>query len=402
MQHHDHAPKKNPSFPTPCCPYARQAARMTRRSLLGRGLTGLAGAAGLSALPGCFPNLAAAAPPEKPFPEDARVAAIQGSDLHVMTREALEAFGGAESLIVPGETVFIKVNLCTAGLVSHDPIPTGDATKPEIALTVAEECLKAGAARVTIGDAAQVKSFDWNALHTLDGESTFAQEAAKLNQAYDSKLHLACLNTDSTAWVEVPSPHTSLGVLQVSNMVTEADKIISIPVLKTHQWTQITGALKNFIGVTSTSTYGLGSSWRFGLHEATGGIEQCILDLGHSLRPHFSLMDCTICCEGNGPHVLEGWWGSRVDVKERLGSWLLLAGNDPVAVDATAARVINLDPTQIAYLSMAHQQGIGQMQEAQITLDGATLGQLQMEWQPAEPLTSNWDVLLPGIAMLLS
>jgi uncharacterized protein (DUF362 family) len=163
--------------------------------------------------------------PDSPVSTRAKVAAVLGDDLDTMARTALEAFGGAKSFIAKGDRVFIKVNLCTAGLMrTHNPILSGDSTKPDLGLAVAEECLKAGAAEVVIGDAAQVNSFSWEALPTLDGISNYAAEATHLNHNYGNRLTLACLNADSPSWTGVPSPRTAHGKLYVSSLVTDADR----------------------------------------------------------------------------------------------------------------------------------------------------------------------------------
>jgi uncharacterized protein (DUF362 family) len=212
-------------------------------------------------------------------------------------------------------------------------------------------------------------------------------------------VELSCLNADSPEWIAVPSPGTNLGEIFISSQVARADKVISLPVVKTHRWTQMTGAMKNFVGVTPVDRYGA-FQWRYKLHNAAGGIEQCFLDIVSAIKPVFSLIDVSICCEGNGPHVLPGYWGSTIDVKDQLGSWLVLAGPDPVAVDATAARVIGLDAAQVNHLQKAYNQGLGQMNENAIELVGADLKDIQIEFQPAQPTDGFWDILWPGIMML--
>jgi uncharacterized protein (DUF362 family) len=353
----------------------------------------------LKFLSGCQPAVNIPELPVKPTDQSARVAAILGTDLARMTRQALEVFGGIGTIINPGETIFLKPNFCAAGLVKHDPIPTGDSTKPEIVIAMAEECLKAGAAKVIIGDAAQVPSYSWEGLKTLDQTTNMLAEGKRLNDTYSGKVELSCLNTDSPEWVAVPSPGTNLGEIFISSQVARADKVISLAVLKTHRWTQMTGAMKNFVGVTPVSKYGA-FQWRYKLHNAVGGIEQCFLDIVSAVKPVFSLIDVSICCEGNGPHVLPGYWGSTIDVKERLGSWLILASPDPVAVDATASRVIGLDPGQVGHLQKAYVQGLGQMNENAITLVGSALKDIQVEFEFAQPTDGFWDILWPGIMML--
>lgn len=368
----------------------------TRRQILALGAQGLVCGCTGSLLHGC--SNALPIPPVTPTDKSARVAAVLGTDLASMAREALEAFGGAGAIVGEGETVFIKPNFGAFGMVNYNPVLSGDSTKPEIVIAVAEECLKAGAAEVIIGDAGQAKRYDWGGISFLDGSTTMAAEAARLDEQYPGKVTLACLNADSPDWTPVPSPYTKLGEVYVSSMVTGADKVISLPVLKSHRWTHITGAMKNFVGTTSTQRYGYGIQWRFRLHDA--GIEQCFLDIVKAVQPDFAIMDCSICCEGNGPHVCPGYWGESVDMRDRLGQWLLLSGPDFAAVDATAARVITHDVATITHLQMAYNQGIGQIQEDKIELIGASLGALQVDWKPADITEGFLEVLGPGLHLL--
>jgi uncharacterized protein (DUF362 family) len=282
-------------------------------------------------------------------------------------------------------------------MVKYNPVQAGDAVKPEIVLTVAEECLKAGAAEVIIGDAGQAVTYSWQKVVTLDGVNDMATEAARLSDSYPGKVTLACLNADSPDWDLVPS-WTKLNNLYISSLVNRADRVISVAVLKSHRWTYITGAMKNFVGVTSTYHYGMGIQWRFLLHDA--GIDQCFLDIVNAVKPDFSIVDCSVCCEGNGPHVLPGYWGESVDMRDRLGSWLLLSGADPAAVDATAARVISHDVNVIPHLQKAYGMGIGQILEERITIDGATLGELVVDWKPADITEGFGEVLLPGLMLI--
>jgi uncharacterized protein (DUF362 family) len=286
--------------------------------------------------------------------------------------------------VQPGETVFIKPNLLSAGLGRADVTATGEVAKVEIIVAVAEECLQAGAARVIIGDAAQVVRFDWEELKTLDGATNLAAEAARLNAQYDERVSLACLNSDSPEWVPLPTRRTNLGEIYVSSLVARADRIISIPVLKTHRHAKVTLSLKNFIGTTPIARYGGGSErvGRSSLHYAAGGPMACFLDIVDALRPDLAVVDASIGCEGYGPWVRPNE-GKTVDLRQRLGDWLVLASTDLVAADTTAARIIGQDYTQIPYLTDAYEQGLGQAQADEIDLQGATLDELRVEWEPA-------------------
>lgn len=359
---------------------------LTRRDFLKLGAGAAVGAAvtGSATLTGCtgalFPGFDV---PGTPTTDPALVAAIRGRNLSDMAHQALAALGGIDTVVNPGETVFIKPNFLTAGLGRPNATATGEIAKPEIVIATAEECLQAGAAEVIIGDGAQVERFDWEELRTLDGSTHMAAEAARLNAEYDGRLTLACLNSDSPAWDPLPARRTNLGQIYVSSLVSRADRIISIPVLKTHRFAGLTLSLKNFMGVTPIARYGGGSEavGRFRLHRAFGGLVGCFLDIVDGLRPDLTIIDLSIGCEGYGPWVRPGE-GRRVDLRERLGDWLVLASRDLVAADATAAAIIDQAYTDLPYLHRAYEQGLGQARDELINLTGATLDELRIEWEP--------------------
>jgi len=210
-----------------------------------------------------------------------------------------------------------------------------------------------------------------------------AAEVDRLNAEYRGWTTLACLNADSPAWDTMPSPYSGLEGIYVSSMVARADRVISVPVLKTHSWTQVSLSMKNFVGVAPTEHYGGGMPWRLGLHNAPGGLAQCFLDMVAALKPCLTVIDGSICCEGDGPFVVPGLRGATVDLRDRLGSWLVLASTDLVAADATAARIMSHEVMQVEHLHMAYDQGLGQIREDLIELIGADLGELIVDWRPA-------------------
>ncbi|NLX07995.1 MAG: DUF362 domain-containing protein [Phycisphaerae bacterium] len=377
--------------------------KLTRRDFLRQCAAIGASSAVSSVLPGCGMCLGPAPLPEIPStPKDQRatVYSILGDDLRAMTLEAIEAVGGMASFVSPNETVFVKANLGTAGFVRHDIFQTGECTKPEIIITVAEECLKAGAAEVIIGEAGQTDRFDWATLRALDDSADLATEAKRLSDQYAGKVTLACLEVESPEWDPIDSPWTGLEHLYISSLLARADRVITLPVFKTHRWCHVTGGLKNFVGTTSRAHYGPGSANRTALHQAAGGVEQCFLDIVAAVKPVLSIMDMSVCCEGDGPHVLPGWWGTTIDVKDRLGSWLILVGTDLPAVDATAARIVGQDVAAVNYLNWAYHQGLGQIQQDKIDLVGPTLTELAMDWQPARQTEGFCEVIIPGIMMM--
>ena len=323
----------------------------------------------------------------KPAPdENSQVAAILGDNLDSMTRDALDALGGMQNIVFKGETVFIKPNFVSFPWAQYNNcFHIGECTKPEIIIAVTEECLKAGAAEVIIGDGSHLPTFEWQYAITLDGSTNLVKEATRLSSEYDGKVTLACLENDSPEWVNVPSV-TSLNNIAISSLVANADKVISIPVAKTHSWAQLTLALKNFIGITPLSRYAQlidNTWWNRGTfdHSSPRAIAQIYLDIVNSIKPDLSIVDFSIGIEADGPTKDLG--GSTVNMKERLGSWAIIASTDIMAADATAARIMNHDTEKIKQLTMGFDMGLGEIREQYIEILGEKLDNLKVPWKPA-------------------
>jgi uncharacterized protein (DUF362 family) len=305
------------------------------------------------------------------------------------------------SVVNPGETVFIKPNF-----VSFNPAETrecfwsGECTKPEILIATAEECLKAGAAEVIIGDGSQKITYDWQYSYTLNRSTNLIEEAARLSSIYDGNVSLSCLEADYPGTLAIPSL-TAHGHLLVSRVYEIADRVISIPVAKTHTSGQLTLALKNFIGVLSIPEYGVlinNSYWDRGRgidHSTVAALSQAFLDVVAANRPDLTIIDFSIGVEGDGP-TAGGPYGRTVDVRNRLGSWLVLASKDIMAADATAARVMSHRVPDIVQLGMGHEMGLGEIREECIEIVGANLSDLVMPWRPAVLRNSKGTPTVPG------
>ena len=324
---------------------------------------------------------------QEPSPEtNAQVAAIRGDNLDSMTRDAIDALGGIRTIVNKGETVFIKPNFVSFPWAKYNKcFHIGECTKPEIIIAVTQECLKAGAAEVIIGEGSHLPKFEWKYAITLDGSTNLVKEAKRLSSRYDGKVTLACLETDSEGWVEVPS-RTSLNKIAVSSLVANADKVISIPVAKTHSWAQLTLASKNFIGITPLSRYAqliANTWWNRGTfdHSSPQAIAQVYLDIVKGVKPDLSIIDFSIGLEGDGPSKGQG--GTTVNMKERLGSWAIIASTDIMAADATAARIMSHDTEKVKQLAMGFDMGLGQIREQSIEILGEKLDNLRVKWKPA-------------------
>ncbi|MEJ2006956.1 MAG: DUF362 domain-containing protein [Acidobacteriota bacterium] len=91
------------------------------------------------------------------------------------------------------------------------------------------------------------------------------------------------------------------------------------------------------------------------------GISRSILDINSTVRPDFAIVDGILGMEGNGP--IQG---------TPKASGVLVSGDDPVAVDATCARIMGLAPERIDYLKQASLL-LGNLQEERIEQRGESI-----------------------------
>ncbi len=145
---------------------------------------------------------------------------------------------------------------------------------------------------------------------------------------------------------------------EIANACLEADAIVSLPKMKTHALTRITGAVKNQFGCV----YGLNKA---AFHVKIPGpvqFSRMLVDLNGRLKPRLFIMDGIVAMEGNGP---------RGGTPRKMNC--LIVSRDPVAVDSTFCRMIGLDPSWIPTNSYGKKEGLGTWLAGEIELLGDPL-----------------------------
>ena len=318
-----------------------------------------------------------------------KVSIVKGYNLYSMAKEAIDLVGGMKRIVKPGDKVFIKPNYITGGLDGHDPVTAGEIAHPEVVASVAEECVKAGAKEVIIGEwVERPPKINFGGKEGREG-AQIKGLIDLLNKKYGHKIYLINLMDHTTYFKYIPSK-TSLKFLAIPNIVAEADVVISIPSLKTHHKPcPVSLGMKNFMGIMPSVLYG---EPRYKLHEV--GVHQVIVDINKALRPDLVVIDGSFGMENKGASVFLG--GKPVDVSKRIGGFVVIAGRDPVATDATATRLItknwrpapeNLNlgtPWYVHHIRMAYEQGLGILNSSNIAIVGEKLKALQMNWKPSD------------------
>ena len=153
--------------------------------------------------------------------------------------------------------------------------------------------------------------------------------------------------------------------LGVSKTMLDSDYLISLPVLKTHEFTTISACVKNLMGclepkpeaghetatkwwIHSEISEGDFSGNLSGYLSSLGKFELRLMDLYKRLSPKLGVIDAIVASEGDAPIH-----GTPV----HMG--LILASENPISCDAVAAYLMGVDPATIGYLKAAMAQNLG-------------------------------------------
>ena len=252
------------------------------------------------------------------------------SDVKNAIREALDLIGGLENLIVPGSRVLLKPNV-----LAIRPPEDAVTTHPAVVSAMCELVSEAGGIPL-IGDGAGVTRPD----------STATAEAFRVSriEAAASGFGAELINFETWGFVEVDVPAArQFPRLYISKAVLEADVIISLPKLKTHELTFYTGAVKNFFGTVPRKirkqAHFLEDRELFG---------EAVVDIYSVVKPHLAVMDGVVGMEGNGPAR-----GTPAYVG------VVMASYDCVALDMVASELIGFDPMQVPTNKASLERGFG-------------------------------------------
>jgi uncharacterized protein (DUF362 family) len=248
-----------------------------------------------------------------------------------------------------GRSVLLKPNLVE---------PCLDApqinTHPAVVRAVAEVFRRWGAREIIVAEGPG---------HCRDAQLVLDQSglADVLEQSH---LDFVDLNHDDVSFVSNRFGATSLRELALPATLKRADLIVSLPKMKTHHWAGVTLSLKNFFGVMPGIVYGWPKNV---LHHA--GIGRSIIDIVAAVRPHLAIVDGIVGMEGDGP----------IMGTPRHAGVLVLGTNLP-AVDATCARLMEINPWRIDYLAAASGR-LGPIADRHIDQRGESIVTMKQRFQ---------------------
>jgi uncharacterized protein (DUF362 family)/Pyruvate/2-oxoacid:ferredoxin oxidoreductase delta subunit len=247
----------------------------------------------------------------------------------------LEPLGGMEAFVQPEQKVLLKPNMLSA----KDPA-RAVTTHPVIVEAVAREVRRCGGVPV-IGDSPG---------GAIRGIRRVWANTGMEEMAERSGIELVNFEASGSKGIDF-GRYTFF----VSKPVLEADVIINLPKLKTHSLTLLTCAVKNMFGVIP----GFRKAELHKLFPKPGEFAEMLVHLYKLVTPSINIVDAVVAMEGNGPSS-----GRPFD----LG--VLIAGEDGVAVDAVASRMIGFPEGFIDTTRIAAAMDLGEADIAELDLVG--------------------------------
>lgn len=265
-------------------------------------------------------------------------------EVYSAVKRAME-YAGWKNYIKKNEETLLKVNMCWA-----DYLLPGMCTSPWV-LGAVIEVIQDYVGKIYIGEglAAAFQSF---------------KRGAKINRwdrvCREYGVRLVDLSKDEYVDVDLAELGIPFPVV-ISKKCLDVPNLITLPLMKTHSVVGFTGALKNQFGIS------FGKRIKYHLH-----LDQVIAGINKTVKPNFAVMDATIGMEGNGP-------ADGIPKEKNL----VLASGDLVALDATACRIMRINPESIGYIKLAGEIGLGTL-NPEIAGD-ATVGEVSEMFVPAKP-----------------
>ena len=253
-------------------------------------------------------------------------------------REAIRLVGGLGDIVQPGGLIIIKPNL----VMTPDHPRCGACTSPEVCKAIADVVKEMGANPV-IAESSAV-GVDTEAVIKFMGFDRLREEG----------YQVVDLKGTPTVRLELDDG-VVLKDVRTFELVTQADAIISVPVMKTHDQCEVTLSLKNMKGLEDDRD----KKW---MHKV--GINTGVSDINTAFKPSFAIIDGIWAQEGLGP-----MYGIPVDMN------LLVAGRDLVAVDTVGAAVMGFEAHEIPMIEIAAQRGLGTADLSQIDIVGVPLAE---------------------------
>ena len=256
-----------------------------------------------------------------------------------------------------GKRILLKPNLVeTASGAPHIN------THPLVIRGAVEAFLKLGASMVVVAEGPG---------HRRDTLAVF-EESGLADVLTEDRIPFHDLNYLTGYELPNAGRQSRLKTLTFPALFQEIDWIVSMAKMKTHHWAGATLSMKNLFGVMPGIYYGWPKNV---LHQV--GIDNSILDINATLKPHFAIVDGIVGMEGDGPIMGD---------PKKAG--VLVMGRNLAAVDATSCRIMGIDPYQVSYLERAD-NWLGPISEKSIEQRGETIATVRTNFNLIDTIPAH-------------
>ncbi|MBM3246219.1 MAG: DUF362 domain-containing protein [Candidatus Omnitrophica bacterium] len=254
-------------------------------------------------------------------------------------KKAIDLIGGISSFIKPQSKVLVKPNL----LLAKGP-EFGIDAHPEV-VRVVIKVLKEINCKLLLGD----------------GSNVWGNQIEDVNDVYEQSGMKRIAEEEGVELVEF-NKRRWRGQFPLTSWLDECDYLVSVPKFKTHDFTILTGGVKNLFGLVP-GTYKIELHKRYASPEEFARI---LVDIYAQARPALTVIDGIVAMEGDGPAT-----GGRL-----RNTGLVFAGVDCVALDSILALIMGLLPQDILTTKEAAKRGLGVSDINAIQVYGEELGQV--------------------------
>jgi uncharacterized protein (DUF362 family)/Pyruvate/2-oxoacid:ferredoxin oxidoreductase delta subunit len=255
---------------------------------------------------------------------------------------AVDLLGGINAFVKPGERVLLKPNLLKAR-----PPEAAVTTHPEIVRAVIRLVHEAGA-QAMVGDSPGIG--DLRRVCERSGILDVVEQEGAVLADLDEAVTVK--NTGRFQRFEV------------ARAAIEADAIINLPKFKTHGMTTLTGAVKNLFGCVPGKRK---VQWHLSTGVDHASFTGMLVELARLLKPRLTIMDSVVGMEGNGP-------GSG----DPRAIGLIMAGQDPVAVDVVCGELVGVAPEALQVIRAAFEAGFGEPRLENIRIRGESISDVRI------------------------
>src|SRR6476660_5796435 len=335
--------------------YPKSTGGLTRRDVLLAAAAGLVIGSGLLLVPKRYFRL-----PQQAQSFVARVPDYQRDIAEVITRGIREL--GISSVELKGKRILLKPNLVETALGAPHIN-----THPLVLRGAIEAFLRLGAASVMVAEGPG---------HRRDTLAVY-EESGLAAVLTEDRIPFHDLNYISGYDLPNAGRQSSMRTLTFPALFKEVDWIVSVAKMKTHHWAGATLSMKNLFGVMPGIYYG----WPKNVLHANG-IQNSILDINATLKPHFAIVDGIVGMEGDGPIMGD---------PKKAG--VVVMGRNLAAVDATCCRIMGIDPYQVSYLERAD-NWLGPISEKSIEQRGETISAVRTNFNLIDTIPAQHGIRL--------